>query len=217
MKQRKELSRHRLSTPSYNGAVLPAFVLNSSEHPSYVRLLFVSSCCVECVRISQYQCPLDNEFHFPECRRRSALSTPSFSQFRRQVLEHIDCLRTQSPAQFDADRLDRVRTLPHSCSRTSSFSHVRPCVAACPPILADPSMFVRAVGLLIVTSSHCSSFEPGIVATTSILATLIFSIPFSLRPLRCDSLQVNCGSHPAKLSGKAVSNSVVDPCSPRLL
>ena len=51
-------------------------------------------------------------------------------------------------------------------------------MAACPPVHADPSMFVRAVGLLIVTSSHCSSFEPGIVATASILATLIFSIPF---------------------------------------
>ena len=40
-------------------------------------------------------------------------------------------------------------------------------------------------------------------------------IPVPFRPLRCDSLQVNCGSHPAKMSRKAVSNSVVDPCSPR--
>ena len=94
-----------------------------------------------------------------------------------------------------------------------------PCVAECPPIPADPFMFVRTVGLLIATSSHCSSFEPRIVGTASnsrnsdLFRSALISV--SLRPLRCDSLQVNCGTHPAKLSRKAVSDSVVDPCSPR--
>ena len=93
-----------------------------------------------------------------------------------------------------------------------------PCVAACPPVLSDPSMFVRAIGLLIVTSSHCSSFEPGIVATMSTLASDLFRpalVSESLRPLRCNSLNVHCGAHSAKLSCKAVSHPVVDPCSPR--
>ena len=117
------------SPSSYSGAVSPAsltiaFVLSSSEPPSHVCLLFVSSCCVEYVSLSPYQCPFDNEL----------------SQFRRQVLEHIDCLRSHSPAQFDADRLDRVRAyliLVPVLLRLLTF-------LACPPVLADPSMFCQS-------------------------------------------------------------------------
>ena len=78
--QLKQKGRSCACTSSYNGAVSPAsltiaFLLSSSEHPSYVCLLFVSSCCVDCVSLSPYQCPFDNKFHFPESRRRIELST----------------------------------------------------------------------------------------------------------------------------------------------
>ena len=53
--------------------------------------------------------PFDDEPHFPECRRRIELSTPSFGQFRRQALEHTDCLGPSLPPSSKTDRLDRVR------------------------------------------------------------------------------------------------------------
>ena len=59
------------------------------------------------------------------------------------------------------------------------------------------STFATAVGLLIVTSSHCSSSLPGIAETAPILATLIFPAPrlssHCCGPLRCESLHVGSG------------------------
>ena len=45
------------------------------------------------------------------------------------------------------------------------------------PFFAAPSTLAVSVDLLIVTSIHCSSSHPGIVATTSIVATRYFSFP----------------------------------------
>ena len=65
-------------------------------------------------------------------------------------------------------------------------------MAAKHPSLAAPSTFATA-GLLIVTSSHCSSSLPGTVATTSTLATLISSMPcLSLYRLSLSLSSVPC-------------------------
>ena len=86
--KRDEQRNAQINSPSYIGAVLPAsltiaFVLISIEHPSHVRLLLVGSCGVEGVRLSTYQCPFNDESHFPESRRSVELSTSSFGKFRR--------------------------------------------------------------------------------------------------------------------------------------
>ena len=83
-------------------------------------------------------------------------------------------------------------------------------------LFAPPSTFTAAVGILIVTSSRCSSSDPGTLATT-ILATLYLSFPFLsvlFRQLRCHSLQVHCRTHPSQLLRQA-SRSVLYPRYPR--
>ena len=106
------------------------------------------------------------------------MKTPSVSSSWWQK-ENCDARRVcQCCSRKKGHSIGCDRRLPRSGQPHSPAPWAQAAVGACPPSLADPSMFVRAVGLLIVTSSHCSSFEPGIVATASILATLIFSFPF---------------------------------------
>ena len=133
-------------------------------------------------------------------RAVAALSSPprGSGQFRRQPKEYADRLRSWPPAQLEADRLHRVRAV-------SFFSVLGDGDAAESCCL--PPTFATAVGPLIVTSSHCSWSLPGTVATTSILATLISSVP--CLSLHCfdhcgATLQVGRGSLFANLSGQAV-------------
>ena len=123
-----------------------------SEHPSHVRLLLVGSCGVEGVRLGTDQCPFNDEPHFPEHHRSVELSTSSFGQFRRQALEHTDCLWTWSTSQLNVkadlvsvSALLRFFSFP-LCGSVSSRScrslHVR---QSCWPPDCDvqPSQLVR--------------------------------------------------------------------------
>ena len=177
----------------------------------------MSSCCVECVSLSQYQCPFDNEFHLPQSRRRVELSTTSFSQFRRQILKHIDCLKTRSPAQFDADRRDCIQTDLTLVPLLLRFSRsLRGCMSSrsCRSLHVfrscwPPDRDVQPMQLVRTWNRGNSNDS----RNSYLFHAALISVSF--RPLRCNSLQVNCGTHPAELSRKAISDSVVDPCSPR--
>ena len=175
----------------------------SFPRASHVRLLLMGICGVEGVRLGTYQRPLNDEPHFPEAV--AALSSPPRAS-ASFVVRLCNTLIVCVPGLPSSSMLIGLTVSgPTSLLVPYFFVFSRsPRVAACPHVLADPSMFVRAVGLLIVTSSHCSSFEPGIVATTSILATLIFSVPF-LSLYRFD----HCGA--------TLSTSTVSPILRRCL
>ena len=146
------------------------------ERLSQVHLLIFCIRGIEAVRLSSFRSPFQGGPQLSQGRCSIELSTTSFSQLRRQSLEHTDRLRSWPSPQLEGDRLHRVQTNFVPVPIFSGFVSL-PGWRRNRRILPLPSTFAAAVGLLNVTSNHCSSSLPGTVATTSILATLIFSVP----------------------------------------
>ena len=145
-------------------AVLPAsitftFALSFSDRLSQAHLL------IACIR------------GIVPASARTSVSIVSLNFLRAVAAFHHELQPTSSSfTQFVADRFQRVWA---NFVSVPTFFRVffSSWVAANSPSLAAPSTFATAVGLLIVTSEHCSSTLPGTVATTSILAILILSTP----------------------------------------
>ena len=151
------------------------FPSNQPPSPSRSRSVSLLIFCIRGiggVRLRSNQSPFQDGPQLSQGR----CSIELFSQLRRQSLEHTDRLRSWPSAQLEGDRLHRVQTNFVPVPIFSGFVSL-PGWRRNRRILPLPSTFAAAVGLLNVTSNHCSSSLPGTVATTSILVTLIFSVP----------------------------------------